>query len=51
MLTTVAQVIDVKNHWLSWWEINGKVGLLDSVQCSIDKEKGLGVVTVDMFSL
>lgn len=51
MLTTVAQVIDVKNHWLSWWEIDGKVGLLDSVQCSIDKEKGLGVVTVDMFSL
>ena len=51
LLTTVAQVADIKNHWLSWWQIDGKTGLLDSVQCSIDKDKGLGVVTVDMYSM
>ena len=51
MLVTVAQVADIKNHWLEWWDIDGKVGLLDTVSCSINADTGIGTVTVDMFTL
>jgi len=51
MLTTVAQVADIKNHWLEWWNIDGKVGLLDTVSCNINADTGIGTVTVDMFTM
>lgn len=51
ILTTVAQIIDLRNHWLAWWNIGGKTCLVDSAECTIDKDTGLSVVTVDAYSI
>lgn len=47
---TVAELISIKENWLSWWIIDGKIGLIDTAKCTINAEQGIGVVTVDLLT-
>jgi hypothetical protein len=51
ILTTVAQLVDLRNHWFAWWDVDGKICLIDSVECTIDKNTGLGEVIMDVYSM
>lgn len=51
ILTTVAQVADVPNHWKEWWLVGGKPCLINQVKSSISAQTGLGVVTLDIYAL
>ena len=49
--TTVAQLIDVKNHWADRWRIAGKTGYIDRLQYNVSAETGLGEVTMDFYAI
>lgn len=48
VLMTVAELIAVKSNFLSWWDFDGKLGLIDNAKCSINAATGMGKVTVDL---
>jgi hypothetical protein len=50
-LCTAAELIDIPNHWLRRWEIDGKVGFINKTEYAADVEKGIGEVTIDFFSM
>lgn len=49
--TTVAQLADIKRHWLDRYNIGGKVGYINKAKYQLNVEKQLGVVTIDFFSI
>ena len=51
MLCTAAELADIPNHWLRRFEIDGKVGWINTVEYSVDMESGVGEATIDFFSM
>ncbi len=49
--TTVAQLADIPNHWLEWWNIGGVKCIINSVSSTIDRATGLGEVELTVYAL
>ena len=49
--TTVAQLADIRNHWLDRYDIGGKVGYINKVNYQINADRQLAEVTIDFFSI
>lgn len=50
-LATVAQIVDIQNHWKEWWNIDGKKCLIDKVNAKISARDGLGEVELEVFAI
>lgn len=50
-LTSVAQLVDIQNHWKDWWVINGKKCIIDKVNTDISVDNGLGMVELEVYCL
>lgn len=50
-VATVAQIVDIQNHWKEWWLIDGKKCLINKVNADISVEDGLGEVELEVFSV
>ena len=50
-LATVAQIVDIQNHWKEWWNIDGKKCLIDKVNAEITARDGLGEVELEVFAI
>ena len=50
-LCTAAELADIPNKWLRWWEIDGKVGLINQVEYSNDIENGLSKAKIDFYAI
>lgn len=50
-LMTVAQMLDIPNHWNEWWEINGKRCLINKIETTVSVKDGLGECTLEVYTL
>ena len=50
-LATVAQIVDIQNHWKEWWNIDGKKCLIDKVNAQVTARDGLGEVELEVFAI
>ena len=50
-LASVAQIVDIQNHWKEWWNIDGKKCLIDKVNAQVTARDGLGEVELEVFAL
>lgn len=50
-LATVAQIVDIQNHWKEWWNINGKKCLIDKVNAQVSARDGLSEVELEVFAI
>ena len=50
-LASVAQIVDIQNHWKEWWNINGKKCLIDKVNAEVTARDGLGEVELEVFAI
>lgn len=50
MQMTVAQLIDIKNHWKQRFRINGKVGYINEVKADIKQQTGLQEAEIDFMT-
>lgn len=50
-LTTIGQLLDIRNHWDSKYEIDGKTGFINKLRYDIDKNKGITNVVIEFYSL
>ena len=50
-LASVAQIVDIQNHWKEWWNINGKKCLIDKVNAQVTARDGLGEVELEVFAI
>lgn len=50
-LATVAQIVDIQNHWKEWWNIGGKKCLIDKVNAEVTARDGLGEVELEVFAI
>lgn len=49
--TTVAQLADIPNHWMEWWNIGGVKCIINSVSSTINRTTGLGEVELTVYAL
>lgn len=49
-LCTMAELIDIRNHWNQLWDIDGRIGLINKVNYSVTADKGVGVATIEFFA-
>lgn len=47
----IAQLADIPHHWRDFYEIDGKIGLIDKVKYSVGAEKGIGEVEIDFYTI
>ena len=50
-LASVAQIVDIQNHWKEWWNIDGKKCLIDKVNAQVTARDGLGEVELEVFAI
>ena len=50
-LASVAQIVDIQNHWKEWWNIDGKKCLINKVNAQVTARDGLGEVELEVFAL
>lgn len=50
-LTSVAQIVDIQNHWKEWWLIDGKKCLINKISADISAKNGLGEIEMEVYSL
>lgn len=50
-LATVAQIVDIQNHWKEWWNIDGKKCLINKVNAEVTARDGLGEVELEVFAI
>ena len=50
-LCTAAELADIPNKWLRRWEIDGKVGWINTMTYPVNTETGLGKVEMEFFAL
>lgn len=48
---TIAQLLEIRNHWQDRYDINGKIGYIDKLGYSISRKNGLGEVTIYFYSI
>lgn len=49
--TTIAQIVEIQNHWKEWWLIEGKKCLINKVNFDITAQDGMGEVELEVFSI
>lgn len=49
-LATIAQLLDIRNHWSDWYVIDGKVGLVNAIRYNISKATGVGEAELEFYS-
>lgn len=50
VLTTIAQLLDIRNHWTDFYVLDGKVGLINGVDYEISKSEGVKKATIEFYS-
>jgi hypothetical protein len=50
-LCTAAEILDIQNKWLRKFEIDGKIGWINTVESEMTAEKGIGEVKIEFFSV
>jgi Tfp pilus assembly protein PilZ len=50
-LATVAQLLDIRNHWSDKFVIDGKVGWINAIKYNIEKATGIGEAELEFYSL
>ena len=50
-LCTAAELADIPNKWLRLWEIDGKIGFINTVEYAVDVQKGVGKTKIDFFAM
>ena len=51
VMTTVAQLADIPNHWLSRWRIGGRTGYIDKVKYQLSVEKETREAEIDFYAI
>lgn len=51
VLTTVAQIADIKNHWLSRWRIGQKVGYINKVRCQLAVDRETREAEIEFYAI
>ena len=50
-LCTAAEILDIQNKWLRKFEIDGKIGWINTVESEMTAEKGIGEVKIEFFAV
>ena len=50
VLATIAQLLDIRNHWTDFYVLDGKVGLIDKVNYKIQKSQGVREAELEFYS-
>ena len=50
VLATIAQLLDIRNHWTDFYVLDGKVGLIDKVNYEISKAEGVKEAELEFYS-
>ena len=50
VLATIAQLLDIRNHWTDFYALDGKVGLIDKVNYEIQKSQGVREAELEFYS-
>lgn len=50
-LASVAQIVDIQNHWKEWWTIDGKKCLINKVNADVSAKEGMGEVELEIYSI
>lgn len=48
---SVAQIVDVQNHWREWWLIDGKKCLINRISTTLTAATGMGEIELDVYSM
>lgn len=48
---TLAQLLDIRNHWTDLWEIDGKVGFINRVKYDINVTTGVQVAEISFYAI
>ena len=51
VLATIAQLLDIRNHWGDWYVIDGKVGYIDKVSYQINRATGIQEAELMFYSV
>lgn len=51
VLATVAQLLDIRNHWEDKYVLDGKVGWINAIKYNIEKATGVGEAELEFYSL
>jgi hypothetical protein len=51
VLATVAQLLDIRNHWEDKYELDGKVGFINIVKYNILKATGVNKAELEFYSI
>jgi hypothetical protein len=49
-LCTMAELTDIRNHWNLLWDIDGRIGLINKVNYTVNADSGVGEATIEFFS-
>lgn len=50
-LATIAQLIDIRNHWGSRYNLDGKIGFIDRMKYNIRRSDGVKEVEMDFYAI
>ena len=50
VLATIAQLLDIRNHWTDFYVLDGKVGLVNAVDYEVSKSEGVGEAEIEFYS-
>lgn len=50
VLSTIAQLLDIRNHWTDFYVLDGKVGLINAVDYEISKSEGVKAAEIEFYS-
>lgn len=48
-LCSVAELVDIKNHWLEWWNIDGHKCLIDVASATINTTTGISETELEVY--
>lgn len=50
-LATIAQLLDIRNHWGSRYNLDGKIGFIDRLKYNITRAEGVRGVEMDFYAI
>ena len=48
---TIAQLLDIRNHWHDRYNIDGKIGFIDRLKYNIKRDKGVSDIEMDFYAI
>ena len=48
---TIAQLLDIRNHWGNYYNIGGKIGFVDKLKYNINRSDGVKEVEIDFYAI